>query len=35
MGLMDGIGKLVAQLIKDGLNPRVVFLGNQLADDAL
>jgi hypothetical protein len=35
MRLVDGIGKLVAQLIEDSLNPRVVFLGNELADDTL
>lgn len=35
MGLMDGIGKVVAQLLEDGRDPGVVSAGDQVADDAL
>lgn len=34
MGLMDGIGILVAELVKYSLDPRVVFCGSKLADDS-
>jgi hypothetical protein len=35
MGLVDGIGKLVAELVEDGLNSGVVACGDELADDPL
>lgn len=35
MRLVDGVGKFVAELIEDGLDPGIVLLGDQLADDAL
>lgn len=35
MWLMDGIGKVVAELVEDGLDPGVVICGDELADDTL
>lgn len=35
MRLVDGIGKLVAELIENSLDPVVVLLSNELADDPL
>jgi hypothetical protein len=33
MGLMDCVGKIVAQLLEDGLDPVIVLGYDELADD--
>lgn len=35
MRLVDGIGKVVAELVEDSLNPGVVLVGGELADHPL
>jgi hypothetical protein len=35
MRLMDGICKIIAELIEHSLNPGVVLVGDELADDTL
>ena len=34
MRLVDSIGKVVAELVEDGLDPGVVLLGDKVADEA-
>lgn len=33
MGLMDGVGKVITELVEDGLNPQVVLLSDKIADE--
>lgn len=35
MRLMDGISKIIAELVENSLDPSVVFLSDKLADDTL
>ena len=35
MRLVDGISKIIAELIEDSLDPGVVLVGDELADDTL
>ncbi len=34
MRLVDSIGKVIAELVEDGLDPGVVLLGDKVADEA-
>ena len=34
MGLVDGVRKVIAELVEDGLDPGVVLLGDKVADEA-
>lgn len=35
MGLVDGISKVIAELVQDGFDSGVVLCGNELSDDPL